>query len=240
MGDPSDGPSSLRALGDRLFAILALAIASPLLLALMAWIRVVDGAPVVHRDLRAGRGEVPFWLFKLRTLRPDDDAGRRIAPEDDARLTHTGRVLRRWRLDELPQLVNILRGDIRLVGPRPLPPEHVDALPPTLREATRALTPGLTDPAALAFLAEDAVLAGRPDPEADYLKHILPAKVAMALDYEHTRTPWSDLAVIARTPILTLSRRHRRRSEKALRALLANSKGVKSTQQPPCDGPSGG
>jgi lipopolysaccharide/colanic/teichoic acid biosynthesis glycosyltransferase len=120
-----------------------------------------------------------------QTPRPSSDQSLQssIAAEDDPRITAIGLPLRRTRLDELPQPYNLLVGDMSLVGPRPMVQHHADALYNGVREALLHVRPGATDPASVLFFAEDAVLAGRPDAEPEYLRLLLPAKARGLLDY---------------------------------------------------------
>jgi len=204
---------------DILLAALALCLLSPLLAALALRLWAVEGRPLLHGDPRVGRGGRVFHLYKFRTLRAGVGGGT-VAPEDDPRITRAGLWLRRWRLDELPELVNVLRGDLALVGPRPMPPAHADALAPAARALLLSVRPGVTDPAALHFLAEDAVLAGVADAESVYLRRFLPAKTRMQLDYLRRRNVCSDLRVLGRTAAVLWSPGARRASAVAMRELL--------------------
>ena len=175
----------------RLFDFVAAGLGIGLLLPLMALLALlvlaVDGPPVLYREQRLGRGGRLFTLYKFRTLRPGTGTINSVAPEDDPRITRIGLWLRRWRLDEFPQLVNVLRGDMSLVGPRPMPPTHAVALARDQLDSLLSVRPGITDPAALYFLAEDAVLAGQAGAETAYLERFQPAKVHMQIDSFATR-----------------------------------------------------
>jgi lipopolysaccharide/colanic/teichoic acid biosynthesis glycosyltransferase len=128
-----------------------------------------------------------------------DAAGLPLTVAGDARITRAGAVLRRTRLDELPQLLDVLAGHMSLVGPRPEVPRYVAHYPAALRERALALRPGLASPAALAWIDEDQRLAAAADPEQEYIQHILPAKLQAALDYAERATLASDIAVLWRT-----------------------------------------
>lgn len=204
---------------DRLLALLLLVALAPLLLAIALLVLVTSGAPVLHREPRLGLAGHTFTLHKFRSLR--STAGPGIAADDDARLTRVGRLLRHWRLDELAGLANVLAGDMSLVGPRPLSPRHADALPDTQLSALLSVRPGVTGVSALAFMADDEVLAGRADPEALYLARILPAKAALEQDYLAHWSLWLDLQLLGRTLLETWSARARRRSRERVSRLLA-------------------
>ncbi len=189
-------------MAKRLFD-LAMSLVALLLLALpmalvAAWIKLDSPGPVFFRQQRVGRHGVPFSIHKFRTMR-SDAGGLALTVGDDARITRAGRWLRRTRLDELPQLLDVLAGHMSLVGPRPEVPRYVALYPPALRDRALAVRPGLTDPASLAYIDEAALLAAAADPEREYVERILPAKVAQAAAYAERATLGSDLLVLART-----------------------------------------
>jgi lipopolysaccharide/colanic/teichoic acid biosynthesis glycosyltransferase len=132
----------------------------------------------------------------------------------------SGRWLRRWRLDEFPQFVNVLKGDMSIVGPRPMSPKHADTLTESQRAELHTVRPGLTSPASIAFLAEDAVLANHPDAETLYLEKILPAKVEWELEYVREPRSSGDLRVILQTLGSLWSRTQRDCSSNMIQRLL--------------------
>lgn len=191
-------------MGKRLFDLVvatgALLGLAPLLLAVAAWVKWDSPGPVFYRQVRVGRGGREFRIHKFRTMRVGADrAGPLVTVGDDARITRAGRVLRHWRLDELPQFLDVLAGDMSVVGPRPEVPKYVAAYPPGLRERVLAVRPGITDPVSLASLDEAALLAAAADPEREYVQVILPRKLAAAADYADRATLASDLGVLWRT-----------------------------------------
>jgi lipopolysaccharide/colanic/teichoic acid biosynthesis glycosyltransferase len=170
------------------------------LLAVAVWVKLDSPGPVIFRQWRIGRHGVPFRIHKLRTMVAD--AARRggaITIGDDPRITPAGRWLRSTRIDELPQLIDVLAGHMSLVGPRPEVPEYVALYPPQLRDKVLSVRPGLTSPAALLFIDEAAQLARAADPRREYVEHILPAKLQCAADYAQRADLRSDLRVLART-----------------------------------------
>jgi lipopolysaccharide/colanic/teichoic acid biosynthesis glycosyltransferase len=189
-------------MGKRLFdlcgATVGLLVLAPLLALLALWIKLDSPGPVLFRQERVGRHGRPFRIHKLRTM-VHGPGGLPLTVGDDARITRAGRFLRRTRLDELPQLVDVLRGDMSLVGPRPEVPRYVALYPPSLRERALSVRPGLTDPASLAFIDESARLAQAADPEREYVEVILPLKLQAAAEYAERATLWTDLRVLART-----------------------------------------
>ena len=193
---------------DLCTAALALLLLWPLLLLLALWIKLDSPGPVLFRQERVGRHGVLFRIHKFRTMAVDaPKRGPQFTLNADARVTGVGRRLRQYRLDELPQLIDVLRGRMSLVGPRPEVPHFVAHYPEALRVAVLAVRPGLTDPAAIAHLDEAALLAGATDPEQTYIERILPAKLCMQAEYASRATLLSDLGVLVQT-LATLVRRH--------------------------------
>ncbi len=192
---------------DLLCAAAALMLLAPLLLLLALAIRLDSPGPVFFRQERVGRLGVLFRIHKFRTMRVDAPAcGLPITVGQDARITRVGHWLRHYRLDELPQFLDVLRGRMSLVGPRPEVPRYVAHYPPALRARVLAVRPGITDPAALAHIDEAALLAAAADPEREYIERILPAKLALQAAYAERATLRSDLWVLCRTLRVLLSR----------------------------------
>ena len=162
------------------------------------WIKLDSPGPVFFRQVRVGRHGVPFRIHKFRTMRTGAP-GLPLTVGADPRITRAGALLRRTRLDELPQFIDVLQGTMSLVGPRPEVPRYVAHYPPGLRERALAVRPGLTDPASLEFIDEAALLAAAADPEREYIERILPVKLARAAAYAEQASLASDLAVLWRT-----------------------------------------
>ena len=192
---------------DLLGAGLALLLLAPLLLLLALAIRLDSAGPVFFRQERVGRFGVLFRIHKFRTMQVDASAlGPPLTVGRDARITRVGHWLRHYRLDELPQLLDVLLGRMSLVGPRPEVPHYVAHYPAALRTRVLAVRPGITDPASLAHIDEAALLAAAADPEREYIERVLPPKLALQAAYAEHATLWSDLAVLARTLRVLLSR----------------------------------
>jgi lipopolysaccharide/colanic/teichoic acid biosynthesis glycosyltransferase len=191
--------AALRRLLDVAVAGVLLLALSPLLAVLVVLVRATSPGPALFRQTRIGRDGRPFVLLKLRTMHADAaSTGPTITAGTDPRITRLGARLRRAKLDELPQLWNVLRGDMSLVGPRPEVPHYVARYTAAQRAVLRA-RPGLTDPASLAWADEAATLATFADPQRAYAEAVLPQKLAASLAYLERRTVWSDLAVVTRT-----------------------------------------
>jgi lipopolysaccharide/colanic/teichoic acid biosynthesis glycosyltransferase len=198
-------------MAKRLFDILAsltglaLLLLPGLLLALC--IKVDSAGPVFFRQERVGRFGRGFRIHKFRTMRVDAERiGGPLTVGADTRVTRVGRWLRAHRLDELPQLIDVLRGDMSLVGPRPEVPRYVALYPAALREQVLAVRPGITDPASLAFRGEATQLAAAADPEREYVEVIMPRKLALAADYAARANLWTDLGVVVRSLVVLLTR----------------------------------
>jgi lipopolysaccharide/colanic/teichoic acid biosynthesis glycosyltransferase len=178
-------------------AILAL---SPILVLLAAAILVTSGRPVLFVQERIGMDGRPFRLLKLRTMLQDASNGLPITGAGDRRVTRLGRLLRASKLDELPQLVNVLLGHMSLVGPRPEVPRYVAHYSSDQRRVLQA-RPGLTDPASILFRDEEALLGAVPDDarERYYLETVLPRKLAMNLEYIDQASVTCDVRLILLT-----------------------------------------
>jgi len=179
-------------------ALAGLLVLSPLGLLISVAIRAEDGGPVFYGHPRVGRNFAPFRLWKFRTMVPGADRlGGPVTLARDPRVTRVGRFLRRYKLDELPQLLNVLRGEMSLVGPRPESERYVNLF---RSQYARILEhrPGITDPATLAFRNEEELLVGE-DAEQLYQQQILPRKLALSAAYLRNRTPLSDLKIIGQT-----------------------------------------
>lgn len=183
---------------------LALLVLPGLLVALA--IKLDSPGPVFFRQERVGRGGRPFRIHKFRTMRVDAERQGQLTVGADARITRVGAFLRAHRLDELPQLIDVLQGTMSLVGPRPEVPRYVAHYPATLKDVVLSVRPGITDPASLRFRNESAQLAAAADPEREYIDVILPAKLACAADYAAHASLWTDLGVVLRTLRVLLTR----------------------------------
>jgi len=185
---------------DLAAASLALLLLSPLLLVVALWIKLDSPGPVFFRQRRTGRHGVPFDIHKFRSMVVNAPAlGPAFTVGADPRITRAGQWMRHTRVDELPQLFDVLAGHMSLVGPRPELPEYVALYPAALRERVLSVRPGITDPASLLFIDESAQLARAADPQREYVEVIMPRKLQCAADYAQSAGLWSDLGVLART-----------------------------------------
>jgi lipopolysaccharide/colanic/teichoic acid biosynthesis glycosyltransferase len=202
----------------RLLDVVLCLLALPVLLPLLALIAVVtfldSPGPVLYRSQRIGFGGQPFQMLKFRSMR-HGVVGPSISSAADDRFTPIGRWLRRHRLDELPQVINVLRGDMGLVGPRPEVAEFVAAYPHHY-ERILCVLPGITGPTQLAYADEEQLLASAPDVVAFYRDHVLPLKIESDLEYVKRHSLRGDVAVLWRTFTLSLPRLRARTAPFAL------------------------
>ena len=188
---------------DLCVSVGALLLLSPLLLLVALAVKLDSPGPVFFRQQRVGRHGVPFSIHKFRTMH-HGAGGLPLTVGADTRITRVGGFLRRTRIDELPQFIDVLQGTMSVVGPRPEVPRYVAHYPPALRARALAVRPGITDPASLAFIDEAGLLAGAADPERTYIEVILPAKLQQAADYAERATLWTDTLVLWRTVLRLL------------------------------------
>ncbi|MCV2359824.1 sugar transferase [Paucibacter sp. TC2R-5] len=199
-------PMWAKRLVDVLLSALGLVLLAPLLLAIALWIKLDSPGPVLFRQARVGRRGRLFSIHKFRTMRPDAPSlGPQITIGADPRVTRAGQVLRRSKLDELPQLWDVFRGAMSLVGPRPEVPRYVALYPVDIAELVLSVRPGITDLASIEYRDESRLLAEAADPEACYVEQVMPAKLALAARYVQTRSFSGDLTLLLRTVKAILS-----------------------------------
>ncbi len=168
---------------DLLFSFLGLILLIPVFLIIAIFILADSGTPVFFRQSRVGRGNRDFFLLKFRTMRSGAELGGSLTVgSSDSRITRTGLFLRKYKLDELPQLFNVLKGDMSLVGPRPEVRKYVDLYTPEQLSVLQ-LRPGITDYASLEYFSENELLGKAVDPEQTYIREIMPAKLALNRRY---------------------------------------------------------
>lgn len=187
----------------RLFDIIAsfagLIVLSPLFLVLAIWIKLDSRGPVFYRQVRVGRGNKDFRIYKLRSMRMGSDSGSLVTIGGrDPRITNSGYIIRKYKLDELPQLINVLLGDMSLVGPRPEVRHYVDYWTPEQMHVLD-VRPGITDPASIKFRNENELMEKADDPEDYYINVIMQEKIKMYLDYVRNASFWYDMKLIFQT-----------------------------------------
>ena len=184
---------------DIVVAAAALVVLFPLLVLSALLIKLDSPGPIFFKQERIGRNFRPFWIYKFRTMAQDAPArGGLVTIGEDARVTRVGRLLRKSKIDEIPQLTNILRGDMALVGPRPEVRQYVELFRRDYEEILQ-VRPGLTDLASLKYRDEAALLGKAANPEDEYMRHVLPDKIRLAKDYLRRSSFLFDLGLILKT-----------------------------------------
>lgn len=190
---------------DVTVALLGLIVTSPVMLAAAIAVKLGSHGPAFYSGARVGRNGAIFNMHKLRTMNDGaESSGPAVTARDDPRVTKVGRLLRRTKADELPQLLNVLKGEMSLVGPRPEHPQYVEHYTPEQRRLL-AVRPGMTGPAALAFIDEEELLRGD-QPEATYLKDVMPRKLELEMQYVDRATFGSDFRILLQTAAVVLRR----------------------------------
>lgn len=193
-------PFMLKRLFDIFFSFFGLILVLPLLFIIALLIKIDSKGPVFYRGIRAGRDGRPFRIFKFRTMVPEaEKLGGPSTSADDTRLIKLGKFLRRHNLDELPQLINVLKGEMSFVGPRPEVPSEVESYDEETKRIILSVKPGMTDLATLANIHEEEILRGSKDPHQTYREIIKPQKLKLAVEYVKNRSFWLDIKIIFKT-----------------------------------------
>lgn len=184
---------------DIVSSLIVLILLSPLWLVIALLIVCESRGGVFYRQIRVGKDNRDFYLYKFRTMRPDSDKkGLLTVGERDSRVTRVGYFLRKYKLDEFPQLINVLKGDMSIVGPRPEVRKYVDMYTPEQMRVLR-VRPGLTDLASIQYVHENDLLAASDNPEQTYIDEVMPAKLQLNLQYIDNQSLWGDIKLIFQT-----------------------------------------
>ena len=195
----------LKRLFDLVFSAVGLLALSPFFLVIALLIKIDSAGPIFFRQVRVGRYLCPFRIHKFRTMVVNaSDLGPSVTTDDDPRVTRVGKILRKYKLDELPQLIDVLLGDMSLVGPRPEVPKYVDAYSDADKKIIFSVKPGITDKASIEFRNENELIANSSDVDSVYLEKILPIKLVYYREYVETRSLWLDIKIILKTVWLIL------------------------------------
>jgi len=190
----------VKRLFDLFWTLPGIIVLSPLMLVIALWIRFDSSGPVLFRQKRVGQYGKLFEVLKFRTMVMNaENHGLKITVEKDSRITRPGSFLRKYKLDELPQLFNVLLGDMSLVGPRPEVLEYVDCYPEELREKILSVRPGITDRASIEYRDENRLLDGSSNPEKTYIEEILPVKLTFYSEYVDKQNILLDIYLIIKT-----------------------------------------
>lgn len=190
----------IKRLFDIVFSFFGLIIAFLPLLLIAFLIKIDSKGPVFYRGKRIGKDGKEFRIFKFRTMVPEaEKLGGPSTSADDSRLTKIGKILRKYKLDELPQLINVMRGEMSFVGPRPEVSSEVETYPEETKKIILLVKPGMTDLASLANLHEEEILRGSKNPHQTYQELIKPRKLRLAVEYVKNRSFWFDIKIIFKT-----------------------------------------
>ena len=189
----------LKRCSDLIASIVGLIVFGPLMILISIAVLLFDGRPVLFRQERIGKNGVPFTLFKFRSMQTSTDKNAmKITVDGDSRITKIGRILRKSKMDELPQLFNVLFGHMSLVGPRPEVQEYVDKYDDQQRQVL-SLKPGVTDPASIKYFNEEDILAAADDPSKTYVETVMPDKIRLNLQYAEKANVIRDFGIILQT-----------------------------------------
>lgn len=191
----------MKRLFDLTCATIGLLVCAPVFALIALAIKLDSPGPVFFRQVRVGRNGRPFRIHKFRSMHIAVEGQREITVNNDPRVTRSGKLLRKWKLDELPQLIDVLRGAMSLVGPRPEVPRYVELYPSDMRSLILSVRPGITDLASIQFRDENTLLDQAGDPEAVYIHQILPEKLRLQAAYVRERSFFYDLRILWQTVI---------------------------------------
>jgi lipopolysaccharide/colanic/teichoic acid biosynthesis glycosyltransferase len=192
---------------DLFFTLLGLPFLLPIFIIIALLIKLEDGGPIFFVQKRVGYKGKPFLMWKFRTMVVDaEKKGSLITIGKDPRITKVGYYLRKFKLDELPQLINVLKGEMSLVGPRPEVEKYVNLYTSKQRKVLDII-PGMTDPASIKYVNENEILATAEDPEKVYIEIIMPEKINLNLEYAKTASCWKDFLVITKTFLRILKKK---------------------------------
>lgn len=189
----------LKRVFDLICAILGLVVLSPIFLIVSVWIKLDSTGPVFYRQVRVGRYGVPFRIHKFRTMTVGAEKQGHLTVGADLRITKSGHFLRKYKVDELPQLIDVVRGCMSLVGPRPEVREFIECYPPAIRDRVLSVRPGITDWASIEMVDENEILARYDNPRQAYIDVILPMKQDYYLRYVECSGVFTDIIIIFST-----------------------------------------
>jgi len=189
----------MKRLFDLVAASFGLVLLAPLFLIVACGIKLDSPGPVFFRQVRVGRHGRHFRIFKFRTMTVNAEAKGQITIGRDRRITRLGSALRKFKIDELPQLINVVLGDMSLVGPRPEVPYYCEKYPEDARRIVLSVRPGITDRASIEYRDESTLLGAADDPERAYVEDILPVKLRYYIEYAETRSLYGDIRIIIDT-----------------------------------------
>lgn len=209
--------TSIKRLFDITFALIGLLALAPIIVIVGVLIKLDSARPVFYKGIRVGRFGKPFRMYKFRTMVANaDQIGGVATAADDFRVTRVGQFLRKYNIDEIPQLINVLKGEMSLVGPRPEVEKHVNLYTQTERETILSVLPGMTDEASIRFNNEGEILRGSVDPEKSYMEKVWPEKMRLRMNYVRKFSLWNDAVILLKTLGLVWFTKSKRPTESGL------------------------
>jgi len=192
---------------DLVFSLIGLIIISPLLFVVAVWIKVDSSGPILFRQTRIGKNGKPFSINKFRSMyQKSESDGKLTIGNTDPRVTRCGYFIRKYKIDELPQLINVFLGDMSFVGPRPEVPDYIDVYPPEVKSIVLSVKPGITDNASIEMVDENEFLSKYENAHEAYVNIVLPLKQALYIEYVKNQSFWGDVIIILRTIFKIFSR----------------------------------
>lgn len=189
----------LKRVFDLVGCIVGLVLLAPLFMIVAIWIKLDSSGPIFFRQERVGRNGEVFRIHKFRTMRSDSENKGRLTVGKDSRITTSGHFLRKSKVDELPQLIDVLLGKMSLVGPRPEVQEFIDEYPSDVRDIVLSVRPGITDEASIEMVDENEILGKYSDPRKAYIDEVLPIKQKYYVDYVENKSFFGDINIIFKT-----------------------------------------
>ena len=186
----------IKRLLDFLLSFMGLIFLSPILVFIAFWIKIDSNGPVFFRQERVGLNGKIFQIYKFRSMHVNSETQGKLTVGNDCRVTTAGKFIRRFKIDELPQLIDVLFGSMSLVGPRPEVKEFIDLYPKDIREKILSVRPGITDMASIELVDENEILGKHQDAKQAYIDNILPIKQKLYLDYVDNHNVWMDIYII--------------------------------------------
>jgi len=197
----------MKRLFDFIASFFGLILLAPIFVLIALWIKIDSRGPIFFRQERVGFQGEGFRIHKFRTMVLDaEKKGKQITVGADSRITTVGSFLRKYKLDEIPQLIDVLAGDMSLVGPRPEVSKYIDCYSDDEKFDVLSVKPGITDNASIEFRDENELLASSKDPEATYISEVLPKKIALYRQYVRERSFFGDVAIIFKTIFLIIKK----------------------------------
>ncbi|WP_323863273.1 sugar transferase [Xenorhabdus cabanillasii] len=197
---------TLKRLFDFIASFIGIIMLSPILISIAIWIKMDSKGPIFFRQKRIGQYGKPFYIHKFRSMALNSEQKGQLTIGNDSRITNSGKFIRKYKLDELAQLIDVIQGKMSLVGPRPEVPKFMDEYPPKIRKEILSVKPGITDLASIEMIDENEILSKYPNPQQAYIDIIMPIKAKYYLEYVEKQSFFFDIKIIFKTIYKIISR----------------------------------